>query len=258
MTIKAIETSYRGCRFRSRLEARWAVFFDSLNISWEYEKEGYDLGELGWYLPDFWLPELKCWFEVKGETPTDQERQKAFILSKYLRQALIIASGQMKYSIENVSLIYDKFFKIEIFAGNVYDLWEERSYSGCFQHYWQHFMSHQLLELGFALEDHPEIFDEESLKYFKYFKEKDDNGLLSEVDREENRALIVEMRRKILTKIDPGEYPDFKYGRWVNGINFSSYKSNIFLRLAEHILSTLDYENDELVNAFDNAIGARF
>lgn len=43
LNIKAIETSYKGYRFRSRLEARWAVFFDELGIKWEYEKEGYDL-----------------------------------------------------------------------------------------------------------------------------------------------------------------------------------------------------------------------
>ncbi|MEK4501196.1 hypothetical protein [Bacillus sp. FSL R12-0069] len=53
MNIKPIETIYKGYRFRSRLEARWAVFFDTLGIEWKYENEGYDLGELGWYLPDF-------------------------------------------------------------------------------------------------------------------------------------------------------------------------------------------------------------
>lgn len=53
--IKAIETVYRNRRFRSRLEARWAIFFDTLGIEWMYEKEGYDVaGE--WYLPDFWMP----------------------------------------------------------------------------------------------------------------------------------------------------------------------------------------------------------
>lgn len=56
MSLKPIETKYKGYRFRSRLEARWAVFFDALGIAWEYEKEGFDLGEAGWYLPDFWLP----------------------------------------------------------------------------------------------------------------------------------------------------------------------------------------------------------
>ena len=54
--IKAIETTFAGYRFRSRLEARWAVFFDSIGLPWEYEKEGYSLPGIGAYLPDFWLP----------------------------------------------------------------------------------------------------------------------------------------------------------------------------------------------------------
>lgn len=40
--IKAIETKYKGYRFRSRLEARWAVFFDALGVRWEYEIEGFE------------------------------------------------------------------------------------------------------------------------------------------------------------------------------------------------------------------------
>jgi hypothetical protein len=51
--IKAISTKYKGYNFRSRLEARWAVFFDIIGLNWEYEIEGYDLGEMGYYLPDF-------------------------------------------------------------------------------------------------------------------------------------------------------------------------------------------------------------
>lgn len=50
--IPAIETSYGGARFRSRLEDRWAVFFDHMHIHWEYEPEGYETPE-GRYLPDF-------------------------------------------------------------------------------------------------------------------------------------------------------------------------------------------------------------
>lgn len=73
MSIKAIETRYKGYRFRSRLEARWAVFFDALKIAWEYEPQGFDLGELGCYLPDFWLPEWGCWAEVKPEEPSCEE-----------------------------------------------------------------------------------------------------------------------------------------------------------------------------------------
>jgi len=35
-TIKPIETHYAGHRFRSRLEARWAVFLDAMEIPWQY------------------------------------------------------------------------------------------------------------------------------------------------------------------------------------------------------------------------------
>lgn len=65
--IKPIETVYQGYRFRSRLEARWAVFFDAMGVRWEYEKEGYHVPKHGYYLPDFWLPDLLLWYEVKGE-----------------------------------------------------------------------------------------------------------------------------------------------------------------------------------------------
>lgn len=74
--LKPIETMYNGYRFRSRLEARWAVFFDALGVEYEYEKEGYDLGEAGWYLPDFWLPQVDMWAEVKpGALTIDEERK---------------------------------------------------------------------------------------------------------------------------------------------------------------------------------------
>lgn len=41
MKLKAIETEYKGYRFRSRPEARWAVFFDACGVKWDYEPEGY-------------------------------------------------------------------------------------------------------------------------------------------------------------------------------------------------------------------------
>ncbi|MGX1708879.1 hypothetical protein ACWIFI_06070 [Streptomyces albidoflavus] len=67
MPIKPIPTSYAGCRFRSRLEARWAVFFDEYKIAWQYEPQGYLVGyEDRPYLPDFWLPKERLWVEVKG------------------------------------------------------------------------------------------------------------------------------------------------------------------------------------------------
>ena len=82
---KAIETIYPypdGYRFRSRLEARWAVFFDMLGIEYEYEKEGYDLGAAGWYLPDFWLPQVRMWAEIKPSEFTIEEREKCRQLAR--------------------------------------------------------------------------------------------------------------------------------------------------------------------------------
>ena len=78
--ISAIQTQYRGYRFRSRLEARWAVFFDTLGILWVYEKEGFDLGEHGWYLPDFWLPQVGMWAEVKPLPFSEEERRRFYAL----------------------------------------------------------------------------------------------------------------------------------------------------------------------------------
>lgn len=53
--IKAIQTEYKGYFFRSRLEARWAVFFDACGVAYEYEPEGFYLGNGMLYLPDFLL-----------------------------------------------------------------------------------------------------------------------------------------------------------------------------------------------------------
>ena len=65
--IKAIQTFYGDCWFRSRLEARYAVFFDTLGLRWEYEIEGFELGAAGRYLPDFKVYGERghVWVEIK-------------------------------------------------------------------------------------------------------------------------------------------------------------------------------------------------
>lgn len=93
MKIKAIETRYKGYRFRSRLEARWAVFFDEARIEWEYEAEGFNLDGTK-YLPDFFLPNLGTYVEVKGSGDiSDNEWDKVWRFSKY--KPIIVFRGQM-------------------------------------------------------------------------------------------------------------------------------------------------------------------
>src|SRR6266849_9023699 len=47
-TIKAHPTMYKNVLFRSRLEARWAAFFDLIGWTWAYEP----IDLIGW-TPDF-------------------------------------------------------------------------------------------------------------------------------------------------------------------------------------------------------------
>ncbi len=90
--IKPIETIHSGFKFRSRIEARWAVFFESLHIPYEYEKQGYDLKGL-WYLPDFYLPKFDCWVEIKGDVPKTEELEKARRLSKAHGSFVVLFAG---------------------------------------------------------------------------------------------------------------------------------------------------------------------
>jgi hypothetical protein len=90
--IAAIPTNYRGTKFRSRLEARWAATFDSLGWYWEYEPAGVDFGEGVRYLCDFWLPAQHCWFEVKG--PVNDRLDKTNQLRKASPERDLVVIGR--------------------------------------------------------------------------------------------------------------------------------------------------------------------
>lgn len=67
-SIAAIPTEYRGRMYRSRLEARWAAFFDRLGLAYEYEP--FDLGA---WSPDFLLTDIDALVEVKPLTEFDAD-----------------------------------------------------------------------------------------------------------------------------------------------------------------------------------------
>jgi hypothetical protein len=98
MAVHAIETRYAGCRFRSRLEARWAVAFDHMEIRWEFEPQGYDLPS-GRYLPDFRINTGRddvpvFYVEVKGGMPDTREFTVASEINLYVAP-LVIFSGDI-------------------------------------------------------------------------------------------------------------------------------------------------------------------
>jgi hypothetical protein len=93
--LQPIKTEYRGHLFRSRLEARWALFFDLIGVAWTYEGEGYELPG-GRYLPDFEINLARrgfCFFEVKPYQPDLDELRKAHELAFASRRMVFIGQG---------------------------------------------------------------------------------------------------------------------------------------------------------------------
>ena|SRR6266481_5389845 len=132
--IPAIETIYKGYKFRSRLEARWAVLMDEFyayyksrgldeilwEFKWQYESEGYDLPS-GRYLPDFWIAGV-VFHEVKPENMwIDAQRycsQESFSIGNLPRElqlakeltivtgkTIIVSYGDPLFVYENGSII---------------------------------------------------------------------------------------------------------------------------------------------------------
>lgn len=102
-SFRAITTRYKGYSFRSRLEARFAIYFDHLNIQWDYEAEGFELGNGLRYLPDFWLPEWDMWVEVKPSPPDTVTLEKARRLVGHSEKPLFISCGLPE---RNGTLVY--------------------------------------------------------------------------------------------------------------------------------------------------------
>ena len=110
MVLAAIQTRAYGRLFRSRLEARWAVFFTTLRLRWEYEPEGFDL-DGDFYLPDFrvWTPQGEPhWYEIKPwnvKTDAKQARfRKALDDDGYSSVRADLLSGDPKQCLKNSTI----------------------------------------------------------------------------------------------------------------------------------------------------------
>jgi len=110
-TIKAKPTTYRGVRFRSRAEARFAVALDSEGIAYEYEPK---FEKLAKWTPDFIVKFPVCGgetfnvlVECKPALVTDEyfqnwKKQSTLALSEYSEIAtcvLYICSWYPAYSL---------------------------------------------------------------------------------------------------------------------------------------------------------------
>jgi len=90
-----------GYLMRSYSETRWADMLDALHIGWLYEPSLVTTRH-GAYLPDFYLPMVGMYVEVKGPSPTQVEREKALDASIATGAPVIIAYGDMHMSYPGV------------------------------------------------------------------------------------------------------------------------------------------------------------
>jgi hypothetical protein len=99
MSRTAIPTEYNGVQFRSRLEARWAAFFDLCGWSWAYEP-----ADLPGWIPDFRLgpPRVDAlYLEVKPASSVDPAVYKkindsARGATDWLGEAVLIGNEPMR------------------------------------------------------------------------------------------------------------------------------------------------------------------
>lgn len=245
-TIKAIETQYKGYRFRSRLEARWAVFFDALGLRWEYEKEGYDLGAAGWYLPDFWLPEWEMWTEIKPSSvdiPTsDETKERMFQLSNMTGHDALLISGTPGYDHE-----WEFTYEIQLFGG---ERWWGQSRYGEYVFYWPGSSSGWNYDWVDSLIDM--LGDE--VKSGKYINPEDVVSCpVTDMSGLVNK--IVELDRVYYLRKYGEVHPRYRFGKRT-GVNFSWGASGKFKLEEMPIYPSQMHEG--IIRAFEAARSVRF
>ncbi len=230
--MKVIETEYEGFRFRSRQEARWAVFFDLMHVPWEYEKEGYELPS-GRYLPDFWLPTLNCFFEVKGDSPSKLDISKAIDLSRLSSKLVVVASGQTKTEALKFSSIHIEWpvegFQIQLFAGNSNSIWKCRAFDFDIWNW--------TLDIDLP----------------SFIQKQFPNVNLDGLDLEERRALLIRHDRIYYKSKHNKEHPRYINGRYEKRVYFIE-DEELGLRFSPEP----DREPSKVSKAFGKARRARF
>ena len=64
-----------------------------MEIDFDYEPEAFVLSNGVRYLPDFWIPQIRMFAEVKPAAPTDKEFQKAILLSHGTGHSVLFLDG---------------------------------------------------------------------------------------------------------------------------------------------------------------------
>lgn len=83
---------YKGVKFHGSWEVKFAMHLDDKKIEWRRPTEKFQYtfeGKVRNYTPDFWIPELDSYVEIKGyQTPKDEAKWSQFPLK------LIVLKGE--------------------------------------------------------------------------------------------------------------------------------------------------------------------
>lgn len=86
---------------RSKSETLFALHLDSLGVVWSYEPQRFDLG---WstYTPDFYLPDLDLWIEVKGQW-TETSLRKFSEFQQTHRAFAVLAKDLLNFEVKSLT-----------------------------------------------------------------------------------------------------------------------------------------------------------
>jgi hypothetical protein len=227
MTLKAIETAYDGRLFRSRLEARWAVFFRALGMRYVYEPEGYDLDGT-WYLPDFYLPFLQLFVEIKPDEPSDDEQMRCAKLARATGRNVVLLSGQPS----GPEWHDDQY-------------WLDLNYTGI-GYYGK---SQQPFDGDYMYDYHTESLVE--------FLRENDYNAPSWNGSIDTWWQIIEMDRDYYRKSHGREHPHWKFGPACKGLVWAHTSGGYKLQ-AHHGNYEYCFHTEQLLHAYEAAQSARF
>ena len=88
---------YGGVTYRSSWEAGFARWLDNSGLKWQYEPEAFNVGGR-WYVPDFWIEEWGCFWEIKGWFD-ERSRGKVSAFRKHHDIPLVVADGSVLKSL---------------------------------------------------------------------------------------------------------------------------------------------------------------
>lgn len=126
--IKAIPTRWKGWYFRSRTEARWAVFFDVMDLEFEYEPESFELSNGQIYPIDFWLNKPRWFAEVKPDYLTGEEEFKTREIAGGIAVNVLWLVGLPDFKAYRAASVWGDQYTVSEYSLDIYSfpkLWKE-------------------------------------------------------------------------------------------------------------------------------------